>query len=180
MGRFWLGILIGICILPMAGLIFLESGGMPVATRGSSLPLERFIARTSIHAAMRGEGGKLSPIPPSPENLLAGAKLYQVNCAVCHGLPEQPKTTVARGLYPHVPQLFGPRGGVTDDPVGETYWKIKNGIRLTGMPGFEDSLSDNQLWQISLFLWKADSLTPEAKAAIRPGADFLSRVPSQH
>jgi mono/diheme cytochrome c family protein len=49
---------------------------------------------------------------------------------------------------------------VGDDPVGETYWKIKNGIRLTGMPAYGKVLSETQLWQVSLLLSMADKPLP--------------------
>jgi len=63
-------------------------------------------------------------------------------------------------MFPKPPQLF--RGkGVTDDEPGETYWKVANGIRLTGMPGFGATLKDDQLWQVSLVLAHADKL-PES------------------
>jgi mono/diheme cytochrome c family protein len=54
-------------------------------------------------------------------------------------------------MFPKPPQLMKGKG-VTDDPVGETYWKVKNGIRLTGMPGFGASMTDQQMWQVSLYL----------------------------
>jgi len=55
---------------------------------------------------------------------------------------------------------------VTDDPAWETYWKAKNGIRLTGMPGFQKSLNDTQLWQVSVLLANADKISPAVKAAL--------------
>lgn len=55
---------------------------------------------------------------------------------------------------------------VTDDPVGVTYWKAKHGIRLTGMPGFEGLLTDEQLWNVSLLLANADTLPPDVKQAL--------------
>jgi len=51
--------------------------------------------------------------------------------------------------------------------VGETYWKVANGIRLTGMPGFIDSLSTEQMWQVSLFLLDRDKLPPTVLTALR-------------
>jgi len=47
-------------------------------------------------------------------------------------------------MYPPPPQLLSPEQGVTDDPVGVTYsfWKVKNGIRLTEMPAFNGSLTE--------------------------------------
>ena len=50
--------------------------------------------------------------------------------------------------------------GVSDDPAGETYWKVKNGIRLSGMPAYGKSLSEKQLWQVSLLLSMADKPLP--------------------
>ncbi|HMC58879.1 MAG TPA: hypothetical protein VKJ01_06795, partial [Candidatus Solibacter sp.] len=57
--------------------------------------------------------------------------------------------------------------GVTDDPAGETYWKVANGIRLTGMPGFSGSLSTEQMWQVSLLLSNADKLPPTVRTALQ-------------
>ena len=58
--------------------------------------------------------------------------------------------------------------GVSDNPPGETYWKIANGIRLTGMPAFKDLLSETEMWQVSLLLANADKLLPpEALQMVR-------------
>ena len=50
--------------------------------------------------------------------------------------------------------------GVTENFVGETYWKVENGIRLTGMPGFRETLSPDQMWEVTLLVWQADKLPP--------------------
>jgi mono/diheme cytochrome c family protein len=111
----------------------------------------------ALHARMDKEMPAQSPIPATEPNLLAGARLYRENCAFCHGLASVPQTPTTKGMFPKPPQLM--RGkGVTDDPVGESYWKAANGIRLTGMPGYRGSLSDEQLWQVSQFLATADKL----------------------
>lgn len=86
---------------------------------------------------------------------MAGAEIYRVNCAFCHGVPNHP-SVYAEHMYPPVPQLWkAHRGGVvgvSDDAVGETFWKVKNGIRLTGMPAYADILSEEQMWQVSVLL----------------------------
>ena len=67
---------------------------------------------------------------------------------------------MARSMFPQPPQLWSRRGngavGVSDDPVGETYWKVKNGIRLSGMPAYGKALSETELWQVSLLLSMAN------------------------
>jgi mono/diheme cytochrome c family protein len=170
MKKFLAGFLLGILVPFIAGYLFVALGGMPVATKGPPLPLEKFLARKAQHAAFASEAGKPSPLPADEPNLLAGAHVYQAQCAVCHGALDRPGSAIAKGLFPKPPQLLPPHKGVTDDPVGETYWKIKNGIRLTGMPGFSDSLSDAELWQVSLLLLKADKLPPSAVQVLRAEA----------
>lgn len=167
MKKFLAGVVIGICVPLAAGYLFVILGGMPVATKGAPLPFERLLVRTAIHAAMDKEVGKSSPLPANESNFLAGARVYQAQCAVCHGRLGQPESTIAKGMFPHPPQLLPPRKGVTDDEVGATYWKVKNGVRLTGMPGYSDNLTDSEMWQVSLLLLHADKLPASVQQALR-------------
>ena len=52
-------------------------------------------------------------------------------------------------------------------PEGETFWKIKHGIRWTGMPAWKDALSDQQIWTLALFLKHMDKLPPGPEATWR-------------
>jgi hypothetical protein len=69
-------------------------------------------------------------------------------------------------MYPHAPSLWTRHGkdvvGVSDDPPGETYWKIANGIRLTGMPAFDKTLNKTEMWQVTILLANADKPMPES------------------
>jgi mono/diheme cytochrome c family protein len=58
---------------------------------------------------------------------------------------------------------------VSDDEAGETYWKIANGIRLTGMPAFGKVLSDTEMWQVSLLLKNADKEMPDPVVKLLQG-----------
>jgi cytochrome c len=49
---------------------------------------------------------KQLPVPPSDENLLAGANIYRENCAICHGTVGEPKTAFAKGMYRPPPQFL--------------------------------------------------------------------------
>jgi hypothetical protein len=74
-------------------------------------------------------------------------------------------------MFPRPPQLF--KGtGVTDNSVGETYWKIANGIRLTGMPAYTGSLSEREMWQVSLLLARADKLPSQTLEVLREPLDI--------
>ncbi len=69
-------------------------------------------------------------------------------------------------LFPRPPQFFEPNQGLTEDPIGEVFWSVKNGMRLTGMPGFDESLSETEIWQASQFLLSADKLPPSAQQVL--------------
>jgi mono/diheme cytochrome c family protein len=159
-----LGFLLGLAVVVAGGLLYFGLGLAPVATSAPPIPFERQLAGMALHARISKEMPTQAPIPADEANLLAGARIYREQCSVCHGLSGQPETAIAKGMFPHPPQLFTGHG-VTDDPAGETYWKAANGIRLTGMPGYTGSLSDTQLWQVSLMLANADKLPASAKAA---------------
>lgn len=158
MKSFLIGLIVGLLVIPVAGYFYIRSGRMPVATSAPPMPLEKYIAHTALHARLAQEAPKNVPIQPTEDNLLAGAEVYRNNCSGCHGLPGRPALTIANSLYPKPPQLFTTRGMVTDDPPGVSYWKVRYGIRLTGMPAFSQSLTDAQMWQVSLLLAKADRL----------------------
>jgi len=146
-------------------------GLVPANADAKPSAIERWAARTSLHATIARQAVNIAdPLPHSPANLDAGIKLYANNCLVCHGASDGKPSNVARGLYQPVPQLGG--HGVEDDPEGEIHWKIAHGIRLTGMPSFDGTLTDAQVWQLTQFLKQMDKLPPVERAAWK-------RLPSQ-
>jgi len=165
MKGFVLGVIVTLLCLAIGAYIYFGFGMAPVATSAQAMPFEKRLANMALHARVDKEAPKNTGIQSTEENYVAGAKLYVEHCAVCHSLPGQQQTAIAKGEFPKPPNLF--RGkGVTDDPAGETYWKVANGIRLTGMPGFKASLSDQQIWQVAIVLANADKLPASATAVL--------------
>ena len=82
-------------------------------------------------------------------------------------------------MYPHAPLLFKGKG-VTDDPPEETHWTIANGIRLTGMPSFKNTLNDTEVWQISQLLANADKIPDSVKSVLTPAATTIAIPPATH
>jgi thiosulfate dehydrogenase len=165
MKKFLFGLVLGVCLIPALAYLAIRFGYVPVATSAPPLPFERRLAQMALQARIAREAPGESPLPASEANLVAGAKVYRQDCAVCHGLIGQQPTDISQGMFPKPPQLFHGKG-VTDDPVGETYWKATNGIRLTGMPAFMGALTNEQLWQVSLLLANADKLPVSARQAL--------------
>lgn len=164
---FLIGLVLGVLLVPVGAYIYMSAGHPPVATTDPDLPFEKMMVRKALGARINREMPKSVPIPADETNYLAGAQIYKEDCAVCHGLPGQDKTVIAKGMYPPPPQLFKGKG-VTDDEPGESYWKVVNGIRLTGMPGYKSTLNETQMWQVSLLLAHADKIPDSVKAALAP------------
>ncbi len=165
MGRFIFGFIAALVLLAVAGYGYVALGLAPVATASAPLPFEKRITDIALDARVNKEAPKSAPMVPSDEVYSAGAQVYRSNCAVCHGLPGQEQTAIAKGEFPKPPELFKGKG-VSDDPAGVTYWKVANGIRLTGMPGFSGSLSTEQMWQVSLLLANSDKLPASVRALL--------------
>lgn len=158
---------VGLLVFPVGIYLYLAFGQPPVATADAPFPMEEKIVHVPLTARIRREIQPQAPIPASDENLNAGAEIYSDKCSECHGVQGEP-SAVGKAMYPHAPQLWERHKdgvvGVSDDPVGETYWKVKNGIRLSGMPAYGKALSETELWQVSLLLSRADKPLP-AEAA---------------
>jgi thiosulfate dehydrogenase len=165
MKGFVLGVVVTVAAFAAIAYVYFATGMAPVATSAPPMPFEKTLARMALHARLKKEMPARAPVPADETNLVAGAHIYMEHCAVCHGSPGKEQTAIAKGEFPRPPHLF--RGkGVTDDEPGETYWKIANGIRLTGMPGFSPHLSTTQVWQVSLLLSNADKLPESAKGVL--------------
>jgi thiosulfate dehydrogenase len=170
MNRALIGFILGLLVLPVGGFLYFKYGKPPVATGDPQLPFEAQIVRVPLGARIAREMPVTVPIPVDDANLGAGAALYSVQCAACHGVPGH-ASSFAAGMFPRAPQLFTRHGeavGVSDDDAGESYWKIANGIRLTGMPAYKKVLSDNEIWQVTLLVAHADKLSPEVQARLAP------------
>lgn len=162
MGKFLFGLIVGLIVIPVGVYLYFSSGRAPVATSSAPMPFEKMLAGIALHARMSKEMPKSVPISADEAAYVAGAQIYKDHCAVCHGLPGQAQTAIAQGMFPQPPKLMEGKG-VTDDPPAESYWKVAGGIRMTGMPGFDKSLSTTQMWQVSLLLANADKLPKAAK-----------------
>lgn len=166
MGRILLGFILCLVVLPLAVLAWFHFGHPPVAVADTPFPMERQIVSIPLNARIDREMPGSAPIQADEATFAAGAEVYGDQCAVCHGFYGKP-STLGGSMYPKAPQLWAQHKGssvvgVSDDPPGETYWKISNGIRLTGMPQFKGTLSETEIWQVTLLLANADKPLPPA------------------
>lgn len=164
MGRILLGLVVGIVLAPLACLGWFRFGHVPVAVADKPLPYEHQLVHIPLEARIGREMTKTPPVQVDEGALLAGAHVYEEQCAVCHGFHGKPSRVGGR-MFPVAPQLWEKHPGtnivgVSDDPPGETQWKVANGIRLSGMPAYKSTLTATEIWQVSLLLSNADKPLP--------------------
>ena len=165
---FVLGIVIGILLLVGCMYFYFSMGFAPVATAARPIPFERKMAKLALHAYLDRMQHPQPLVPADEGNLIAGAKVYKEQCASCHGLPGEPKSAISQGMFPKPPELFHGTG-VTDDEPWETYWKVENVIRMTGMPGFKGQVGEKEIWQVTMLVKNADKITEPVKKELAAG-----------
>ena len=161
-GKLFLGFLLGIVTVAAGLFAYLKFGPLPVAVTDTPFPMEKQIVSLPLNARIERES-KTAPFGISEDVFESGAHVYRAQCASCHGTPGH-DAGFAKHMFPTAPQLWKSHRegvvGVSDDEAGETYWKVANGIRLSGMPSYKHILSDTQMWQVSLLLKNADKELP--------------------
>jgi thiosulfate dehydrogenase len=176
------GIVVGMIAVPVIFFLYLASGFAPTAATDQPFPFETWLANTALRARVQKEPSSHDLSTITTADLVAAAGIYKKDCADCHGLPARPEAAIGSGMFPPAPQFFAPPPpgrGTGGPPAGAPrpggpgrgsgdYWRIKNGIRLTGMPSFEQSLTDDQMWQLVALLQSRRNMAPEVMAALQP------------
>jgi mono/diheme cytochrome c family protein len=158
MRNFILGIVIAILVLLIGGLGLALLGFLP--TRANSVPpeMERHIAMSALDNSVERHAPRVNnPVPPTDENLIEGLKIYTMNCALCHGGVDRQPSTFEKSFYPPPPNLIL---HPPDDPEWHVFYLIHNGVRYTGMPAWDKTLSEPDIWKLTAFLTRVDKLPP--------------------
>ena len=83
---------------------------------------------------------------------------YRELCVNCHGAPGIKQSEFAEGLYPNPPMLSKVAKDWTPQQL---FWITKNGLKMTGMPAFGPTHTDDMIWAIVAFTKKLPTLTKE-------------------
>lgn len=108
--------------------------------------------------------GLVVPDLQDAKQISSGAGNYNSMCASCHLAPGMGETELSLGLYPTPPSY---KMMAEFDPK-TSFWAIKHGIKMTGMPAWGKSMQDQYIWGMVAFLQKLPTLSAmEYEEAIR-------------
>jgi mono/diheme cytochrome c family protein len=158
MGKFLLGVIVTLLVLILGGLGLAMLGFLPTRANVAPPHLETRIAMGAVDASMERHAPHLTnPVPPNDQNFEDGMKLYTMHCALCHGGLDRKPNSLSNSFYPPAPSLIS---NPPDDPEWHVFYTIRTGVRYTGMPSWEKTLSEQDMWKITSFISHMEKLPP--------------------
>jgi mono/diheme cytochrome c family protein len=132
------------------------------------------------------EAGKMkNPLPETDEVVSQGQEVFLGSCAQCHGADARGDTNVGRNMNPPAMDLTSAHVQHWSD--AELFWIIQNGVRLTGMPAWKSSISDNDTWKLARFIHNLPRLNAaspstavpsQAQAAVSAQDKYALKIPN--
>jgi hypothetical protein len=163
-GRVLIAVAATCAALGIVMLAFVYSGVYDVGASTPHWAFTEWLLKTTRVRSIQHHASGLQPPPDflTNDSLLAGVDHFAAHCAVCHGGPGVPRGEIAEGLYPQPPSLKNVAQRYTP---GELFWILKHGIKMTGMPAWDDH-SDAELWATVAFLQKLPAMTEQDYAKL--------------
>ena len=152
--------LLGLVVLGIiAGLAVMLSGVVNVAATNPHNPITALILETTMDNSVRHHAkGITAPPLDDAKMVMEGFRHYREMCVGCHLAPGINSSEIRKGLLPEPPKL---QDAVDDWKPNELFWIIKNGVKMTGMPAWGPTHSDQKIWAIVAFLEKLPHMTAE-------------------
>jgi cytochrome c553 len=155
-----LGAAIAIAIVvPIGAYTYIKSGIFNV---GASSPHTKFTTwlthDTMIHSVRRQTSDALPPGLYSARRVFAGFCAYETHCVACHGAAAVARQPWVSGMEPSPPYLLDVTRQFTPSQL---FWIVQNGIKMTGMPRWRNSMSDDQIWDVVAWLEASAKLPPQ-------------------
>ena len=158
--------------LALAAAAFVYAG---IYNIGADSPHSRFvsaaIAELREHAIARRSRSIVVPADlGDPRRIETGAGLYEEMCTGCHLGPGVEPSELSQGLYPPAPEFAKTR----ERPAAQQFWIIKHGIKLSAMPAWGKTHSDELIWDMVAFIRQLPRMSPQQYRAA------LANAPADH
>jgi mono/diheme cytochrome c family protein len=160
-----LGFVVGILVTLLVPILILATGAVNTGADVKPGLVERTLAPWGRDRSVEKRAPKeKNPYAADPAAITTGFDHYRENCVMCHGAPGVAGAELSKGLNPPAP-LLGK--GENDTPDGELFWVIKHGIRMTPMPAFGPTHTDEEIWKIVAFIRHLPNLSPQERDSLR-------------
>lgn len=163
--RYLAGFTFGVIVCVGVPLLVLRLGLVDMSAVREPGPIETFVGNLAYDSWIgRAAPRQHNPFDRNPAAIAVGLDHYRENCVGCHGAPDVEPAELAKGLHPGAPELWKDSEEMAD---GELFWTIRQGVRMTGMPAFAPTHTDQEIWKIVAFVRHLPHLTGEETAKLR-------------
>lgn len=148
-----------ILLLALLIVVFVYLGLYDVsANRRDSALVRRTMRIITVRSVRHHAAGIKTPALDDPKIVSMGFDHYSRMCVFCHGAPGIQPRELGKSLNPRPPKLVET---ARHWKPNELFWITKNGVRMTGMPAWGTTHSDDEIWAMVAFMQKLRGLTPE-------------------
>ena len=169
--RIAIGAVVVMAVAVAAAAAFINSGVYDIAATTPHYDLTHKVVRTLTEQSIKRHavGVKVPADLDNPEKIHSGFKNFNAMCVACHVAPGARPSEISKGLYPAPSNLAEAVKGWKPE---ELYVIIKNGIKMSGMPAWEQSHSGDEIWALVAFLNVLPSMSPDE---YREAAEYVER-----
>ena len=159
MNRIVAAVLAVLGLQAVAVVVFVYSGLYNVAATVQHYWFEYAIIEVALNQSLKRHARSVDPPPDlaDPALLRLGFDKYLDNCVQCHGGPGVPPSVFAMGMRPVPPPLVQV---ARERSVAELFWVVKNGIKMTGMPGWQFKMDDREMWAVVALVARFPTIHP--------------------
>lgn len=158
--KYLIGAISVIALLIVGYLIFIYSGIYNISAMVHHDKLTHWMMNTVRENSIKYNTENDIKMPDLSDTSLIrmGFVHFREMCVGCHGGPDIEQSEIAKGLYPN-PSILSK--AAKDWTPQQLFWIIKNGLKMTGMPAFGITHTDDMIWAIVAFTKKLPTLTKE-------------------
>jgi mono/diheme cytochrome c family protein len=163
--KYAVGGLISIALLLLAASVFALAGGYNVAATDAHNAFTHWFLMTTTRRSVAIRAASVNaPAQFTSQQVADGFSEFDEMCVACHGAPGKERGEVGKGLNPRPPNLAK---AAKEWTAAELFWIVKHGIKMTGMPAFGPTHSDERLWTVVAFLKELPQLSTEKYADMK-------------
>ena len=158
--KYFIGAISVIALLIIGYFVFIYSGMYNISAMVPHDRMTLWMMNTVRENSIKHNADDKIKMPDLSDDssIKMGFVHYREMCVSCHGAPGIKQSEFAEGLYPNPPMLSKVAKDWTPQQL---FWITKNGLKMSGMPAFGPTHTDDMIWAIVAFTKTLPTLTKE-------------------
>ena len=153
--KFFAGFVTAILVIVAAGALVAWNYDIAASVPDTAVEFE--VLHSIMHHSVQMRAGTEEKQTWSEDDIRNGFQDFDEMCTICHPAPGKERRPISKGMRPQPPDLAKTAKEWTN---AQLFWIVKNGVKMTGMPAFGPTHSDEQIWNIVGFVRRLPQMSP--------------------